>query len=152
MKNTLAGRATLGTLLAALAVALAGCGGGGGGGGGSSSPSGPSTVTVSGLVMDGNNNPAPGFQVVYDQGTVNDANATLSATTNAQGQYSITVPVNDILGPGKDTITVYDPQGGTAGQATVTVSPSSGSTTTAPVVTAPPMPPPAPLPAPLAKK
>jgi hypothetical protein len=99
------GAARAWVLLSAVAIAIAGCGGDGGyngygGGGGNGGP-----VTISGTIQTSAKAPVSGWAVGFDVAQTSN----YETTTNAAGQYTITIPANAITG--SDTLSVADPTG-----------------------------------------
>lgn len=97
-------RLTLAAGLSVLAALPAGCGGSGG----------YSTQTIGGTLTDQNGTPLAGYRVLFDN------NAQLSATTNARGQFVVSVPVADYTG--HDSEYIYDPKGDLADVESVPVT------------------------------
>ena len=113
--------------LLAVLLPLAGCGGGSNTGGAALPV--VRTLTLSGTVNAGGGGAAAGDTVVFD------GNRALSAVTNGQGQFTLTLPASDVTG--SDTLTVFDSQG--ALLQTQTVTSTAPVTITLPVVPNPPM-------------
>ena len=90
----------------ALTIALAGCGGGGGGGNSSGPTLGP-LVLAGSVQRTPAGAPLSGYTVTFDQNAAQ--NSKLTATTDANGTFSLSVPRAAVTGT--DTLTVTDPSG-----------------------------------------
>ncbi len=122
-KETLA--RTLALTALPLALLPAGCGGGSNSTGNNSPV--VQTLTLTGTVSSLASGAAVGDTVVFD------GNNALSAVTNGQGQFTLTLPASNVTG--NDTLTVSNSQGVVLETVPVT------STTTPVTITLPPGPP-----------
>jgi hypothetical protein len=112
MQNSLARPLVWAAAFTALAVSLTGCGAGSsnnggannGGGGGSNAP-----VDFTGTVLTSTGVPAVGDTVRYGS----SASGTFTATTDAQGQFTISVPPSSLIG--SPVLVVLDSSGNVVG-------------------------------------
>jgi hypothetical protein len=121
------------TAVAVAAAFLAGCSSSGGGTSyGQYSSAGSVVMTLSGTVVNGANNPLPGYGVSIDNST--------PATTNAAGQYTLDIPTADIIVTGNE-IRVYDNTGVLAHIEDRPINTANCVQTLAPIIVGPPQPP-----------
>ena len=132
MRHKITARLTifiLGTVLFLSVPLLSGCSGGGGG-------STPPSAAVSGRLQSTAGGSVSGYRVVFNRG----GSRSVSATTDAQGAFTLPVPPAAITGA--DTLSVLDPGGALVATAPVTLAPGSTSPVVLPPIAVGPPPPP----------
>jgi len=111
-------------------VSLAGCGGGGG-----TTTTAPVTGTILGALQNASGAPLGGYAILFDNSTSNET------TSNAQGQFTLVIPVSAITG--SDTLVIKDSSGNVITIQSVSIPTTVSSTTSIGTLTlgAPPGPP-----------
>lgn len=94
------------------------------------------TAPVTGTLTATDGKALAGYSVVFDR----NSTAFVGTVTNAQGQFTLPVPVTAITG--SDTLSVLDPAGGLSAVVPITLTPGSTAPVTLPAITVgPPVPP-----------